>query len=239
MRPPNSSADARELLDQLQQQIRLKEGTKPPTDDTPLSTTCLALDKLLPEQGWRRGSVVEWLSPGQGSGAGLLALLTARQAYERGGAVVICQQRAAIYPPALAQLGFDLSRVVLVCAPDATAEHWAIDQALRSPAVAVVWAKLAKLDDLTSRRFQLAAESGGALGMFVRPSRIRGQPSWAHWQLAVEPLPTTGDRQWRLELLRSRGPITAQALTIQWNDLTHVLDAVSNHETPPMSLARA
>ncbi len=239
MQTPHTLTDTRELLEQLQQQVRRLEGAKPPTDDTRVGTTCPALDALLPEQGWRRGAVVEWLSPGQGSGAGLLALLTARQAYQRGGVLVICQQRPLIYPPALAELGFDLQRVLIVCAPDVAAERWAIDQALRSPAVAVVWAKLAQVDDITSRRFQLAAESGKALGMFVRPSRVRGQPTWADWRLAVQPLPGSEHRRWRLELLRARGPTTAPALTIQWNDLTHALAVAPNHETHPLSVARA
>jgi protein ImuA len=220
------------LLAQLQQQIRNLEGEKPLAQEQQFSTGCPELDALFPDGGPRPGSVVEWLSPGPGSGALGLSLLAAQGAIRRGGAIVICDREQICYPPALVGLGIDLARVILVRAQDAADHRWAIDQALRSPAVAVVSARLEKLDDKTSRRFQLAAEIGGALGLLIRPHSIRGQPTWADVQLALAPLASGGARQWRVECVRARGPTAATCIDIEWNETTGQLRAVSSqHET--------
>ncbi|HEY3244366.1 MAG TPA: hypothetical protein VGM03_13555, partial [Phycisphaerae bacterium] len=75
------------------------------------------------------------------------------------------------YPPAALTLGIDLNRLWVVrprCPADA---FWAVDQALRCPAVGAVIAPLEKLDDRASRRLQLSAEAGGGLGLLLRPAR--------------------------------------------------------------------
>jgi protein ImuA len=227
-----------DLLDQLQRQIRHLEGEKPLSDEMRLSTGCRDLDALFPDAGLRPGSVVEWLSPGPGSGAGFLALASSRSAASRGGALVVCDREQTFFPPVLGGLGIDLARLILVRAKDAADHRWAIDQALRSPAVAAVWARLDKLDDKNSRRFQLAAEVGGTLGMFVRPATVRGAPTWAEVQLAVEPMAGGQERQWRIECVRARGPTPASQASIAWDETTATLRAVSSrHETHPLPVA--
>ncbi|MEZ6071113.1 MAG: hypothetical protein R3C10_12755 [Pirellulales bacterium] len=39
------------------------------------------------------------------------------------------------------------------------------------------------------RRLQLAAEQSGGVAMLVRPGSVRGQPTWSHTQLSVQPRP--------------------------------------------------
>ena len=48
-----------------------------------------------------------------------------------------------------------------------------------------VWGGLEALDDRWFRRFQLAAEQSGCLGLLLRPAKYRGDPSWSEVQLAV------------------------------------------------------
>jgi hypothetical protein len=227
-----------QLLDQLQQQIHHLEGGKPLSGDQRLSTGCQEMDKLFPDRGIRPGSMIEWLATGGGSGAGFLALACSRGAATRGGTLVICDREQSFFPPALLALGIDLARLILVRAKDAADHRWAIDQALRSPAVAAVWAKLDKLDDKTSRRFQLAAEVGGTLGMFVRPAEVRGQPSWADVQLVVTPLAGGDQRRWCVECVRARGPTAPTKIDIAWDETTATLRALSpHHETHPLPVA--
>jgi hypothetical protein len=88
---------------------------------------------------------------------------------------------------------------------------WALDQALRCRAVKAVWACLGRwemhLNGRWFRRFQLAAERSGCLGIFVRSSWALGRPSWAELQLTVAPaVDATGERGLRVALLRCRGP---------------------------------
>jgi hypothetical protein len=47
------------------------------------------------------------------------------------------------------------------------------------------------------RRWQLAAERGGSIGLLARPLTARSRPSWADVQLMVTPLALG---RWRLEV---------------------------------------
>ena len=191
-----------------------------------LSSGCPALDRALPEKGFRPGTLVEWLSHGEGDGTATLAFRAAAGALRaavgagnRGGVVMVLDRTGEFYPLAAAAQGIEPARLIVVH-PGNKADHtWALDQALRCPAVAAVvaWPESpdGKLDGHTFRRLQLAVEQGGGLGLLVRPESVRGQPSWADVRLLVEPLPSTspygrapcthGRRRMRVVLLRCRG----------------------------------
>ena len=52
-------------LEKLRRRIaRLESGAKRHGGDSPVSSGCEALDGLLPERGFCRGTLVEWLSAG-------------------------------------------------------------------------------------------------------------------------------------------------------------------------------
>jgi protein ImuA len=227
-----------QLAAQLQSQVAQMEGLKTTTEQEVRSTGTPEFDALFPGGGLCAGSITEWLSPAPGAGVGTLALLAARGVLARGGMLVICDSQRLLYPPALAAVGIDLAQVIIVQAKDAADHCWAIDQALRSPAVALVYASLAELDDKTSRRFQLAAETSGAIGLLLRPATARGQPTWAEVQLAVTPLVSEAERQWSVECARARGPTARTRVVVAWNEIACSLRTVSSrHETPAVSLA--
>ena len=64
-------------------------------------------------------------------------------------------------------------------------EFWTIDQLLRCPSIAAVVGWPACVSSLAMRRWQLAARSSGAVGLFVRPSRARHEPTWAEARIQV------------------------------------------------------
>jgi hypothetical protein len=174
-----------------------------------IPTGCEALNRFLPQGGWRRGSLVEWLSDPT-SGAGTLALVAARQAHGAGGAVVVIDRHGTFYPPAAAAWRLDLAGVIVVHPDNDKDEQWALDQALRCEHTAAVLAWPRRLDGRTFRRLQLAAEASGAVGFFVRPMAAEREPSWADVRLAVAPRASPGDEPssgWQLgvRLLRCRG----------------------------------
>ncbi|HEX5104665.1 MAG TPA: hypothetical protein VFV87_12680, partial [Pirellulaceae bacterium] len=154
----------------LRRQVQRLEKSLPLADDRPLSTGSPALDALLPGGGLRRGSLVEYLSPGAGSGTGSLALCAAREACAEGRALVVVDRRRTFYPPAAVTWGFDLANLLMLQPADDAAELWAIDQALRCPGVGAVYAPCGALDVRDFRRLQLAAEAGGTLGILLRPN---------------------------------------------------------------------
>jgi protein ImuA len=180
-----SLSDRQALIAHLRGQVQRIEGLRQSADGRPVSTGSPPLDRLLPAGGLMRSSLVEYLSPGPGSGAGTLALAAAREACANGRALVVIDRSRTFYPPAAAAWGIDLSQMFILQPVDRAAELWALDQALRCSGVGAVYASCAALDVRDFRRLQLAAESGGTLGVLVRSSRFRGQPSWAdvQWQL--------------------------------------------------------
>ena len=136
-----------------------------------------------------------------------------------GGAVVVLDRTGEFYPLAAVAQGIEPARLIVVH-PGNQADHtWALDQALRCPAVAAVvaWPESldGKLDGRTFRRLQLAVEQGGGLGLLIRPESVRCQPSWADVRLLVEPLPSRSPygrprrmRSRALALPRRRAPCT-------------------------------
>jgi len=238
-----------ELVATLQQQIaRLETGRRP--EAATVSSGCPPLDNLLPEKGLRRGTLVEWLSEGEGTGATTLALLAARQACASGGMLVVMDFHRQFYPPAAARPGVRLEPMVVVQAANVADNLWALDQALRCPAVMAVLGWPEKLDGRTFRRLQLAAEQGGGLGLLVRPTRARHEPSWAEIRLLIEPLPALVNqrngaaraqgtavlsgaelpappraavppgRRLRIVLLRSRGQACGESVEVEVDDET-------------------
>jgi hypothetical protein len=204
-------ASRRQLAQQLQQQMAgVGRGNfrQQSAQAGWVSTGCAALDGCLPQAvGFRRGSLVEWFAAGPGDGAGSLALLVARQACLSGGALVVVDPARRFYPPAAAACGIDLRRLVIIRPERPGDLLWAWDQALRSPAVKAVWGWLEAVNDRWFRRFQLAAERSGCLGLFLRPAKYRGDPSWSAVQLAVSGRSSVshGGQYLRVELVRCRG----------------------------------
>lgn len=105
-----------------------------------------------------------------------------------------------------------LDRSIFVAPRDASGRLWAIDLALRSPAVGVVVADGSEFNMAASRRVQLVARDKGRLALLVRPAWERQKPSSAHsrWLLRRQ-LASGGDvtlrvnPRWSVELLRCKG----------------------------------
>lgn len=227
------------LIEALRQQIARLEGARRPRDEAPTSSGCRALDRLLPDRGFRPGSLVEWLVGGEGAGAETLALGVAAQACAEGGALVVLDRRREFYPPAATRLGIALEQMIVVVAPGEADGAWALNQALRCPAVAAVLAWPERLDGRTFRRLQLAAEQGGGLGLLVRPEHARAEPSWADVRLLVEPLPSGGKarrRRLRVCVLRCRGGTSGGSVELEIGDETrtvHPAARLARRQAPP------
>lgn len=201
-----------------------------------ISSGCSVLDNALPGGGYSLGTIVEWVDDHQrggersaggfGNGSLYLALTAARCAMQESNKyVVVIDSEESFYPPAALYMGLALERIIVLRPPSYDDAMWAIDQSLRSSAVAAVVARLDKLSDLNARRFQLAAEQNGALGLFLRPASARSQPSWSEVQWGVcnqhtNPMSSQGTeprslaqgrvRQIHLESLRMRGGRSGQ-----------------------------
>lgn len=178
-----------------------------------LTTGFGAIDALLPAGGVPRGSLIEWIDASNAHGNALaempaggstaLACAVACTMAERsdGGAIIVVDRRGWFHPPAvLPWLGrrVDVGGAVAtdgrsgglyVVRPSRDDDEvWAIDQALRCPGVAAVIGWPGRVHATALRRWQLAARSTGAVGLLVRPSHTRRDPTWAEARVQVRPV---------------------------------------------------
>lgn len=234
-----------QILAQLQEELRRWEAAKHPAATVRTSTGCVQLDRLFPEGGVARGTLVEWLAEGEGSGAMWLALIAAREACRGHGPLVVIDSRGTFYPPAAARAGIDLERLIVVRATPARDESWALDQSLRSSGVGAVLCTTDRLGQRAARRLQLAAEASGGVGFLVRPASVRSEPCWSEVRLLVEPRagtaePQEGRRRGRrldVEVLKTRCTVASELadrrrLELEVDDETGVVRAVARLASP-------
>jgi hypothetical protein len=210
---------------------RLGRAAAPAEEGDVFSCGAAGVDRLLPGGGLRHGMLVEWLDESAGGGAATLALVSAREACREGGVLVVLDRTGMFYPPAAVGWGVDLSRLIVVRPRSVRDELWAAVQALRSPVVAAVWARIDRLASRDFRRLQLAAEAGRTLGVLVRPASARREPSWAEVRLGVK----AGFRIVSVSLLRAHGGRAGGSVTTEIDDAAHaVREAVVHHDTHPL-----
>ena len=181
-----------------------------------------AIDAQLPADGLLLGAMHELQAVGPDTETGAApALFAAGILARRPGTVVWIGREAEVFAAGLLGAGLDPRRVVFVDAGKTTL--LAMEEALRVADVAGVVCELeGRLDLVTSRRLQLAAEGSEVLGLLIRRSRrfddpVLRQPSAAatRWRIGTLPspaalahapdIPGLSRPLWQLELLRCRG----------------------------------
>lgn len=243
-----------QLLQRLRSRIAAIErgGSGSPHNDDCLSLGVSEIDEHLPWGGLAAGAVHELLdgdAPTSNSttkiGGALNGAITAFAAALAGKAqrararpiVWIAPRtglRESLYAPGLAGFGLDPSDLIAVRIPPggdfAATALWAMEEALRAPAVGLVCAEIEAMSLTASRRLQLAAETGGGMGLLLR--RDAGHASGAslpptacvsRWRIAALPggppeyanLP--GATRWQAELLRARGG-RPRSWQLEWSD---------------------
>ncbi len=254
-----TSNNAPSVMERLAREVRgLETAGKQATHKPTISCGCAALDRCLPDGGYAAGSVIEYLRAMPGCGASTLAFTAAAVAMRStSGFVVIVDTQHNIYPPALASWGIDLEKLVLVRPQSDVDALWAVDQSLRTPAVAAVVADVERIDDRAARRMQLAAEQGGGLALLLRPASARRGPSWADVQWMVRSLPSqdvsptqnvvlrhtsnailttsahssvTEERRLQVQLVRVRGGKAGATVRLQVSARDGTLREVERHE---------
>jgi hypothetical protein len=239
---PILESSTKQLVESLRSELQRLETQRPPRDELPISSGCAALDHLLPEQGFARGSLVELLGE-TGSGVGTLAMILARQASLEGGAVVVLDNQRRFYPPAAAALGIDLEQVLVIRAEQPEDQQWALDQCLRCPAVAAVWAPWRDLPEHSFRRLQLATRQGGGLGLLIRPLQMQGRPSWSDLQLLIAPrsgqVEDAGHtRRLHVKITRCRHGTSGGVVELEMDEVAGVIRQPSyRHEPRTLHLA--
>ncbi|EKE68431.1 translesion DNA synthesis-associated protein ImuA [Gallaecimonas xiamenensis] len=124
------------------------------------------LDNSLPGMGLPKGAITEIHYHQDGIGElRLLMPMLARLSQEKRWIIFIAPPHIP-YGPALAAMGVDLSKVLVVHPSKVKDELWTLEQALKSGGCSAVLAWPREVTDPQIRRLQLAAQKGDAMGIF-------------------------------------------------------------------------
>lgn len=179
-------------LDALLERADIWRGGHPSLRDkatTPssLSSGIEALDTELPDGGWPLGALTELLSDHHGIGE-LGLLMPVLASLSRAGRWIAWVSPPYLpYAPALVSAGLDLARVLIVQPRHADDALWALEQLLRSGICGAALAWPAAIDTRRLRRLQLAAETGGAMGVMFRPLAAGRESAPSALRLRLEP----------------------------------------------------
>ena len=169
------------------------------------------------------------------SGLGFAAALLGMLARDR--PVLWCRRRDAAMPflPGLAPFGLTAEQVLTVEADRAVELLWAIEEGLRCAALGAV---LGEIDDLplpAARRLQLAAETGGVVGLIVTPPWAAAGGATTRWRVGAAPSQTPpwgglGAPAWHVALERCRNGLP-RSWTLTWRVVpcTHPHDVPGTH----------
>lgn len=113
------------------------------------------------------------------------------------------------YGPAFTAQGVNAENIIFVqcnCREDFL---WSMEESLRSGAAAlVVGEPHTPLNLTTSRRLQLAAETGGSMGLIISKEENHKAPHnalFSRWRICASPTKLSEKFAWNVELLRMRG----------------------------------
>jgi protein ImuA len=165
-------------------------------------------NRVSPELGVRPGGIVEWLVAKPGAGAVTSALQIASASDCGRGVLAIVDPARECYVPALLGWGIDSCKTLLIRPGSLGDACWAIEQCLRCPGVSATWAWVKeRISERVRRRWQLAAEVGGGVGLVFRPIEAKREPVWADLRLLIAPLAGGQEetRLVRIEVLYRRG----------------------------------
>lgn len=176
-----------------------------------------ALDAAL-GGGFAGGAVHELVAGEWAAAVWTVALRTAARAAGLHKWLLCLDTGGDVYPPALVRLGVPLGRLLIVRASQVGEALWAAEQALRCRAVAAVVLPLRSVEAHASRRLQLAAETGGSLGLLLRNDE-RGGHTFAASRLRCEPVAgRTAGRRLRITVLKLREGRPSAPFVVELSD---------------------
>ena len=130
------------------------------------------------------------------------------------------------YGPGLHQLGLDTRRLILVETRRDSEALWAIEEGMRSGALAGVLGSVSRLGLTAARRLSLAAGTHETPGLILTPAAIPGLPvAMSRWRIsagagATHPLEPAlpGRLRFTLALERCRGRECGRTWIVEWSD---------------------
>lgn len=174
------------------------------------------LDCQLPGGGWPVGALSEVLQAQSGQNEWRLLLPALRRIGH--GPVALVGAPHMPFGPGLAAQGFEVQRLLSVCATMPAERLWAAEQALRCAQVVAVLAWLPEVRAEQLRRLQIAAHEYRKLLFVLRPAQAQCESSPAVLRLLVGSAPPGTMPHvdaLHVQMLKRRGPPLMQTLVLQ------------------------
>jgi protein ImuA len=242
--------------------IEARGGGAPGKEAAPLPASQGSLELLLQNAATGLSEIVPARPRDCGAAAGFACALALRScaAHPRAGAVWISEDMAAReiglpYGKGLETLGLDLSRLIFVRTREPSETLWAMEEALKSRAAAVVaesWIAPRAYGLSASRRLLLSARRGGGCGLLLL-LRLCGEAEKLssaadlRFEIAARPPPsaqtpgrplassleTPGPPGWRLRVAKARAGLFGEFDPSAWRDISFDPEkAVLRHAFP-------
>jgi protein ImuA len=133
------------------------------------------------------------------------------------------------YGPGLISLGLDPARILIVRARRVEEAAWALEEGLKSGALAILFGQVAIAKPVMARRLSLAAKAGGLPCLLLTEARSPALPgALTRWRIAARQSPgalfdkaAPGGPAWHLVLERCRAEPPGRAWNVEWRDATH------------------
>ena len=205
------------LEDLLRQSPALWRGRDISSSKQGISSGYPELDRILPNRGWPRNSIIEIMVPQNGLGELQLLLPVMSSLSRLKNGLVWIEPPFLPYAPALEAAQIDLSHLLVIRLQSDGRQTrigdilWTAEKALRTPGcgMALLWVN--NIKDKMVRRLQVAAESGQSIGILFRP--VAEQTSPAALRLVLKP----AGRMLQINIVKARGACHQQSVEIDFS----------------------
>jgi protein ImuA len=190
-----------------------------------IRTGLKAVDGLCPGGQFASGAVHEMLSS-TAVVPFLMPVLLAKSAVKYG-QVVWCDPRGEFYPPGAAAMGLVLERLLILRPKDRAEQLWAMAECLRCKGIGACIGPVGRLSRIEARRLQLAAETGGGIGIFLHSAMDTSSAYAAATRWLIRP--AVGERmvqRWSVELIHGHGGRVGHKVFLEVCRETHHVCAV-------------
>ena len=178
------------------------------------------LDEELPGGGWPSDGVTELLHDQYGIGEFRLLLPAITQlSQELTRWLLLVNPPYIPYPPALAQSGIDLSKII-VSQPKTVKDYlWVLEKALASHSCSIVLCWPGNIHEKQIRRLQVASKEGNCWAILFRAESVAAHPSPADLRIRLRPGDSRRDNRTLVArvLKRKRG-WESPDLSLDFND---------------------